>query len=149
MDESAIDHLLANLSADHSGWSGVVPVEAGTFLGHPIELAIQTRGLDMSIFDGVEQSPPPPADERILSLARQILADLPQVLAIAEREYEDYEEDRFDPSLVSDPNIWLSCEFEEDGPERWAFVVGRTDWPDYGVHIEFDGLDFHDCWASD
>ena len=30
--------------------------------------------------------PPPPADERILSLARQILADLPQVLAIVERE---------------------------------------------------------------
>lgn len=145
MEPSAIDRLFATLTADDTGWHATLPAEADGFLGHPVRLDIQTRQFP-------EDGPPPPPGEPKLGLARQVLANLPQVLAVTEREYRDRAAGwgRDPVGLVRDPHIWLSLdEFEEDGPGQWAFVIGRQDAPGYGTHVEFDGLDFLECWSGD
>ncbi len=144
MDETAINTLLATFVADDTGWNTQVPTSAGLFLGHPIGMVIQTRHVP-------EDGPPPKPDEQKLALARQVLGSLPAVVAIAEREFVGYAgaEDGASP-LVRDPHIWLSLdEFEEDGPGQWSFVIGRQGAPDYGVHVEFDGLEFLERWGGD
>ena len=145
MDADAIDRLLGDLVPDDTGWRADVPAEAGRFLGRPVWIDLQTRHFP-------EDGPPPPPDEAKLSLARHLVAHLPEVLAVAEREYKAHATDwEVDPAEVADnPHLWfLLDEFEEAGPGEWAFVVGRSDWPDFGTHLEFDGLTFQDCWSGD
>ena len=145
MDPRAIDQLLGALAADDTGWRVDIPPDAGCFLGHPIGLDDQTRHVP-------EDGPPPPPDESKLALAREVLAGLPRVLAVAEREYTEQAKDwgRDPVGLVRDPHVWLLLdEFEEAGPGRWAFVIGRQDAPDYGTHVEFDRLEFLECWGGD
>ncbi len=144
MDDAAIEKLLAGLTPGETGWTAKVPADFGRFLSHPVGLDIQTRHFH-------ENDPLPPPDEQKLVLARQVLRALPQVLAIAEREANHYADGlAADPTQIHNPHLWLSLdEFEDDGPGRWAFVVERQDWPDYGVHVEFDGLKYLEMWGGD
>jgi hypothetical protein len=144
MDEAAVNRLLAGLVASDDGWTASVPAESGRLLGHPVGIVLQTRHVR-------KDGPPPAPDEPKLALARQVLASLPEVLAVAEREFAAYAgADDGDPALVANPHVWLFLdEYEEAGPGRWAFVVGFRDAPFYGVHVEFDGLAHLETWGGD
>jgi hypothetical protein len=84
-------------------------------------------------------------------LVRLILAGLPEVLAEAERQYAEYNADF--PELfgkIHYPHVWICREvLEDERPDHWAFVVGISDAPDWGIHTEFHGLEFQQIWSGD
>jgi hypothetical protein len=49
-------------------------------------------------------------------------------------------------SVLRDPRIWLDA--ERDDGISWTFVIERTDWPDFGYHVEFKGIEFVEIWAG-
>jgi hypothetical protein len=53
-------------------------------------------------------------------------------------------------SKVHEPHIWVCREWLGEGfPGNWSFVVGISDAPDWGTHIEFRGLEFQRIWSGD
>ncbi len=51
---------------------------------------------------------------------------------------------------VHEPHIWLSRDvLAEERPDRWSFVVGIADAPDWGIHSDFSGLEFQGIWSGD
>jgi hypothetical protein len=140
------DEILKGLTNHVVGWTVPIPPELGRFYGRSIDLDFQTREADIDDFFVPRASPPPRPNQLNVLLARRVLSDIPRVLSIVEQEVSKYEAERWDESLIHEPTIWL---YDYDAAERWAFVVGRTDWPDYGVHAEFEGLTFVECWGGD
>ena len=143
-----MDDILANLSEDEFGWQVTLPASMGRFFGHDVRLEIETRGV-------AEDGAPPRVSAEEITLASIILANLPGILADAEKQFTRYNAKR-DPEAVEqirDPHIWICRDDFEDSEgevmERWTFVVGREDSPDYGYHIEFDGKKCLDIWAGE
>lgn len=134
---------LARLEPTGYGWAVTLPPPAA-FLGRPIDLDFETR-------PSPEATPPPPPTPAELDLARAILADLPAILAVAERRYLEYNAEF--PEVVAGvdgPCLWLCREFRrDDDPDRWALVVGIADAPDWGIHLEFRGAEFLEIWSGD
>jgi hypothetical protein len=84
-------------------------------------------------------------------LVRLVLGGLPDVLAKAEWQYRQYNADA--PDMIERaerPHVWLSRDLlAAEGPMHWAFVVGIADAPDWGIHVEFEGLEFRRIWSGD
>src|SRR5262245_13748427 len=136
MEPRGIDQLLAALTPGKYGWQITVPTAAGTFLAHAVELQIQTQPIP-------RESPPPSPNADEVKLVRTILGALRQILEVIEREFRSHVTDwEPDPvGLVCNPHFWIDRDMQEDdGPSRWAFVVEQEGAPDYGLHLEFDGL---------
>lgn len=140
------DHFISNLTEHDYGWEGILPEELGRLFGQPIGIEIETRPVS-------EDGPPPLVSQEERALAKRIIADLPQVLAEAEKQFSRYTAKKKDPDAfeqVREPHIWINRDEleEEENPERWTFVIGREDLPDFGYHLEFDGLSFLEIWAG-
>ena len=80
------------------------------------------------------------------------MAALPQILDEARKQFIKYTAKK-DPEAgeqVREPHIWINRDEleEEENPERWTFVIGREDSPDFGYHIEFDGLTCLEIWSA-
>jgi hypothetical protein len=84
---------------------------------------------------------------RDMKLLGEILTDLPQILAKAKSEFEQFENPSF-IDQIDNPTIWISCGDIQWQP-KWAWVIERLDHPSYGCHIEFEGLEFKEIWAGD
>jgi hypothetical protein len=138
-----IDNLLAILEPSRHGWTAQLPDNA-QFHGQRVILRIQTESIPSG-------SMPPPTTE-MLELARAILLDIDRVLRDGEREFAAYHQE-YDPDAVAQadaPRIWIDMDaLLDDGPTRWALVVGRKGSEDYGTHIEFDGTRLIDIWSGD
>jgi hypothetical protein len=143
LDHEAIEAILATLHPYPHGWRQELPAPY-RLLGRPVALTIETRPFP-------EEGEPPRPSEAELVLARLVLAELPGVLATAEREYAACDDTT--PALlrkVADPRVWVCREFQErDGPDRWAVAWGISDAPDWTVCVEFRGLNFVEVWAGD
>ena len=144
MDDASIDEVLDALHQYDAGCWWVETIPGKMFHGEPIDLEIDTQSPTMV------SSPRPSEDE--LKLARSILRSIDTIIAVAEGEFDSYhakylEEAR---STIDAPGIWISREtILEEGPERWTFVVSRSDWEDYGYHIEFNSVELVESWAGD
>lgn len=139
------DHFISNLTEHDYGWEGSLPDDVGLFFGQPIGIEIETRPVS-------EDGPPPPVSRDERMLVRKIIAELPQVLTEAKKQFIRYTAKK-DPDAseqVREPHIWINRDEleEEDNPERWTFVIGREDLPDFGYHIEFDGLTCLEIWSG-
>jgi hypothetical protein len=50
-------------------------------------------------------------------------------------------------TVFGNPKLWLSADVEDE--REWTLVVERSDWPDFGWHLEFHGVEFRELWAGD
>lgn len=143
MQANAVAEALELLRPYDYGWRCVLPTSV-RFFGHPVALELETRPFP------AEDSPPAPSRGEA-DLASRILAASPEVLAVAERQYAAYNADFPDVMAKIDrPRIWICREFQErDGPDRWTFVVGISDAPDWSIFVEFRGLGFFEIWSGD
>lgn len=125
------------------GWRCELPARY-RFFGCPVRVKIETRP------SPADELPPPPNPSEV-ELVRLIVSSLSELLAEAERQYATFDQEF--PELfdkIDDPHVWVCREFLElDGPDRWALVSGISDAPDWCIHIEFRGLEFHEIWAGD
>lgn len=143
MTADAIDGVLGGLRPYRWGWRDDA-LPGVQFLGRPVGLRVDTDPTPAG-------NPPPPPDATETALVRLVLAGLPDLLPLLEREYREYNADHPDViERVHEPHIWLSRDFlEEIGPGFWTFGVGIADAPDWGIHLEFDGLQFRRIWSGD
>jgi hypothetical protein len=121
-------------------WYAELPRELGTFYG-------KTIGIELDRLLPHQLEHPSDSDMKLLG---EILDSLPEILATAKFEFEKYELES-DASFLDhlcNPQIWISCS-EEGREDEWAFVVERSDWPDYGCHINFKGCVFTEIWGGD
>lgn len=145
MDTTAISQLLTSLKPTKYGWRAPLPNELANFFGVPVAIEFETRSLP-------ESSWPPEVTEGEKALDQSIFLQLRDVLQKAEREFEssNAERDPYAMGRVSDPHIWiLRDEAGVAQPTLWTFVVGAKDAPDFGWHIEFDGIECRGIWAGD
>jgi hypothetical protein len=118
--------------------------EYARFFGHPVSLELETRRWP------TEESPPRPSVGEV-DLASLILANIPEVLAVCEREYAACIAE-FPEILakIDRPRVWICREFQErEGLDTWAFETGIADAPDWSICVEFKGLDFLEIWSGD
>lgn len=130
------------IAPDEYGWTGKFPGGPWRIFGKEISIQIHTR----SVFDGSKVVPAVSASQA--ALVHLIAPALPVIIKRVEEamvEYNDYDPDF--RKFISDPHIWLNS--ETDDGETWAFVILRTDNPDFGYHTEFKGTNFVEIWAGD
>jgi hypothetical protein len=122
------------LKPDSYGWTAEIPAKRGCFLSHSILLELHTRSVP-------EDMVPPEPDDLEITLARKVLEGLETVLDDSASQFQTYTAamDREAANHIRHPHIWICREFIEAG-SRWAFVIERDDAPDFGYHIEFDGI---------
>jgi hypothetical protein len=124
------------------GWTGEFPGGPWRIFGNEISVQIDTRTV-----------PYRPKDLPSVSASQAALVNLiaPALPAIIKRveeamvKYNDQDPDFRE--FVRDPQVWLSS--KKDDGETWAFVIERTDNPDFGYHTEFRGTKFISIWAGD
>lgn len=128
------------IDAHYGGeWRADLPPQFGTFFGRPLSV-------EMSRWRPDQRKQPSEADIKLLN---SILPELPKILEKAKREFEKFEPDA--PEFIehlTTPYIWISENLDKH-PDDWTLVLERTDWPDYGCHIEFRGCEFVKIWAGD
>jgi hypothetical protein len=143
LDENVIETILRALRPYPYGWQAELPAPY-CFFGQPITVTIETRPSPEEII-----APPPIQSE--VDLIRLILSEFPRVLVTAAMEYAAYNSEI--PELlrkVCEPRVWVCREFQEmDGLDRWAFVSGISDAPDWTIFIEFRGGTFLEVWSGD
>lgn len=124
------------------GWTGKFPGGPWQIFGKEISVQIDTRM--------VPNKPQvlPQVSASQAALVHTIAPALPAIIGRVEQEmvkYNDHE--RGFREFVRNPQIWLSS--EKDDGKTWAFVIERTDNPDFGYHAEFKGTKFIEIWAGD
>jgi hypothetical protein len=92
----------------------------------------------------------PPLKSFECSRIGDILAALPEVLPIAEEEWEDFADNDTDEPRRLEPHIWIFRKSLKKTMKAlpWTFVVNLRG-TDYGWHIEFKGTRFVEIWAGD
>jgi len=141
----AVADILAGLIPYPHGWRGPLPPAAGTFLGHPLGLTLETRSVR-------RPGPPPPPLPEEVELVGVVLAGLPEVLKRAEREYARHTRgDRTAKGQVFEPQVFITRDDAEDYPGggRWTLWVRRADRPEFAYHVEFERLAFREIWSGD
>lgn len=131
------------LEPERYGWVADLANSSATFFGRALKLQIETSDLPVS------QEPPAPSRAE-LNLASMILQNLEMLLVTCQTKFTE-ENPSLDSSAlkhIDAPHFWISREFIGDG-KHWEFVIGRDDAPDFGYHLEFDGLNYLGLSAGD
>jgi len=124
------------------GWNGRFPDGPHRFFETEISVQIDTRAVP----DEPKVLPPVSADQA--ALIRTITPALSSILREVEEAMLDFNEEAPDfRRFIRNPHVWLDT--EEDDGESWAFVIERTDNPDFGYHAEFKGTRLVEVWAGD
>lgn len=142
MDHELIIKIVAELKENRDGW--VVELSGIEFFGQTVSLVLQT----MPIPSPEILSP----SKEMRALVFVVLGSIEGVLSLAKSHFEEYHAEGLSVATgsVAHPHIWIYQDnLEEDGPERWTFVVESNLNPDYGTHVEFDGLSVVDVWGGD
>jgi hypothetical protein len=141
VDAEAIDAVLRSLQQYHWGWRAELP--GVRFIGQSVELRVDTQPIPTG-------GASPPLDMTETALVWQVLAALPELLVVIEREYRGHADSPDIIDRVHEPRVWLSRDWlAEVGPGHWSFVIGIADAPDWGTHADFDGLVFQRIWSGD
>jgi len=125
------------------GWKGTFPRGDYKLFGKVVSVDIETR-----------QTPNNPMKLPNISQAQEkliheIAVNIPSILEIVEHKLTQFnkEHDREFYRFIDTPHVWLNS--EEDNGKSWSFVVGRSDNPDFGYHLEFENQKFIEIWAGD
>ena len=115
-------------------------------LGLPLSIEIETRSVPSDL-------PIPKLNEQESTLIALILENIDHCIAesLAKlRGDESYQRIDEANARITNPHVWMSREMmQEEGIQRWALVVGVDVNPDFGWHVEFDGLECLEIWAGD
>lgn len=128
-------------------WLAVLDDGAAVLMDRPIAIEIETRSFP-------DDSPVPAISDEESRLIDTILARLPDCISQCQRLLAN------DPTIrhirvngdakVVNPHIWISREvMDQDGEDRWVMVLGVDVNPDFGWHIEFEGVTALEIWAGD
>ncbi|WP_425619078.1 hypothetical protein NA78x_002809 [Anatilimnocola sp. NA78] len=147
MNDALIDRLLASPTLDPYGWIVEIPVDRGTFFNQQVSIRFETRLLPAN-----EQ--PPAVSEEERKLADLLLSNLPDLLEEVTRRFEAYNQGNKNAAklreTIRNPHIWISREVTEDeGPDRWSFVIGFQESADYAIDVAFEGLKCIDVAGGD
>ena len=142
MDDSTVDAIIQQMTADPWGWRYTLGGAGETFLKKPVSVNVQTRP-----FKQKDMPPEVNAGERRLLL--RILADLHALLSQAEDRFCKSNWFKHSAGHIASSEIWLNREVLEKNADQWTLVVSRDDAPDFGYHIEFNGSTFTRLWAGD
>jgi hypothetical protein len=124
------------------GWSGKFPGAARFIFEKEVRVQIDTRVVP----DEPKVLPPVSASQA--ALVQSLTPALSAILKRVEEEMVAYNSHEPEFRLfLRDPQVWLSS--EHDDGQAWAFVIERTDNPDFGYHAEFKGTNFVEIWAGD
>jgi hypothetical protein len=135
--------LIKMLKRGKHGWSTTLPAEAGLCLKKRIDVSVRSPDLL-----GAKE---PPLTEAEIELLTTIFANLPTLVARAEKAWENAdgyglldEEDR-----LSRPCIWIDREQQVGKTAgKWTFVIGVAK-SDYAWHVEFARNKFKEIWSGD
>ena len=115
-------------------------------LGHPLSIEIETRSVP-------SDAPIPSLNDRESELICLIVDNIDHCIneSLSKlRNDASYQRLNEANAQVANPHVWISRELtDEEGPQRWALVIGVDVNPDFGWHIEFDGLKCLEVWGGD
>ena len=115
-------------------------------LGHPLSIEIETRSVP-------SDAPIPSLNDRESELICLIVDNIDHCIneSLSKlRNDASYQRLNEANAQVANPHVWISRErTDEEGPQRWALVIGVDVNPDFGWHIEFDGLKCLEVWGGD
>lgn len=124
------------------GWKGHFPGGPHKVFDKPFHVQIDTRAIP------TEPKVLPPVSLSQAALIRRMTPDLLAILKRVEEAMVKFNEQ--EPQFrefLTNPHVWFDS--EEDNGESWAFVIERTDNPDFGYHVEFRGTNFVEIWGGD
>lgn len=147
MNKAAIKKLLASATTYPYGWIVAIPAESGTLFERLVTIHFDTRLLP-------SKKPPPAISAEEQKLAGLVLANLPDLLAEVTRRFNKYNKGNKHAAqlcaTVHKPHIWISRDVQEDeGSNRWSFVIGFEESEDYAIDVEFEGLKCIDVAGGD
>lgn len=125
------------------GWKSGFPNGPWRLFGREVSVEIHTRIVP---YRPIDLSP---ISEKQAALVRKIASELGEIIKRVETELTAYDSS-FDSDFqdfITNPSVWLSS--EKDDGQTWAFVIERTDNPDFGYHAEFKGTEFIELWGGD
>lgn len=141
MEAVAIDMVLRSLEEYRWGWRTALPKVR--FMGKPVSLRVDTQPIPTG---GLS----PPLDATETALVRLVLGHLTGLLPEIERHYRSHADSPDIIEHLHEPSVWLSRDIlAKEGSDRWSFVVGIADAPDWTICAEFAGLTFQDIWSGD
>jgi hypothetical protein len=140
MDAKSRRALIKSLKDGRHHFHTILPAEAGLYYCKRIGIKIS------KLFKVPKQVVLSPSEERLVAM---ILGNLPKLAKKAEEEWYGYHGDPSLPEEVATPHIWISRDLQQKrGPKFWTFIVNHRESPDYGWHLEFEGMKFLDVWAG-
>jgi hypothetical protein len=141
MEAVAIDAILCSLQEYHWGWRTALPNVR--FIDKPVSLRVDTQPIPTG-------GPSPPLDPTETALVRLVLGHLTSLLPEIERHYRSHADSPDIIERLHEPSVWLSRDIlAEERSDRWSFVVGIADAPDWTICAEFAGLVFQEIWSGD
>lgn len=147
MNNAALKKLLASPTPDPYGWIVTIPETRGTLFGQQLTIRFETRLLPA-------KKPPPEINADEQQLAGLVVSNLSDLLVEVARRFDAYHKNKKKIAelrgSIRNPHIWISREIMEDeGPDRWSFVIGFQESKDYAIDMEFDGLKCLDVAGGD
>jgi hypothetical protein len=124
------------------GWTGRFPGGPWRIFGKEVSVEIDTRAVPYrpEVLPSVSVSQ--------AELVHKITPALSAILTQVEQAMVKYNNHDADfRQHIAHPQVWLNS--EKDDGLTWAFVIERTDNPDFGYHTEFKGTNFIEIWAGD
>ena len=119
---------------------------AALIFGQPVSIEIETRSVP-------SDAPIPNLNDQEFALVALIIENIEHCINESVAKLQgDESHQRLDEAnaQITNPHVWISREMmQEEGMQRWTMVVGVDVNPDFGWHVEFDGLECLEIWAGD
>jgi hypothetical protein len=84
-----------------------------------------------------------------MPLFKSIRNSIRDIVERVEAEIRSHEESVTNTPRFCEPYLDFKDPDYRDHPDQWAFVVRRSDWPDFEYYLEFRGTTFERMWAGD
>ena len=120
--------------------------KSARILGLPVSFEIETRSVP-------SDTPTPRLNEQESTLVALIVENINHCISESLAKLQNDESfQRLNEAnaRIANPHVWISREMmNEEGAQRWTMVIGVDVNPDFGWHVEFDGLKCLRIWAGD
>lgn len=115
-----------------------------------LRTGLELEGLPLRFSGWVEDTPPNQAEMDLI----QLILENPEAWlasgdSVLSRQIEIQEIRKSDGVHFHDPHIWINRDqIRDEGRDRWSIVIGVDMNEDFGMHLEFDGLEAIEMWCG-